>query len=69
MCVKVLKMAHTCPDCGLLCHCGGDIDDIDFGDDTPEAAVCTHCDCPICREPKGMCDCDPYEFEEDEGEP
>jgi hypothetical protein len=20
-------MAHSCPDCGLLCHCGSDIDD------------------------------------------
>jgi len=25
-------MAHTCPKCGMLCHCGGDIDDIDFGE-------------------------------------
>ena len=25
-------MAHTCPDCGLICHCCGDIDDIDFGE-------------------------------------
>lgn len=24
-------MAHTCPTCGLNCHCGGDIDDINFG--------------------------------------
>lgn len=22
---------HTCPKCGLHCHCSGDIDDIDFG--------------------------------------
>jgi len=21
-------MAHNCPDCGLHCHCGGDIDDL-----------------------------------------
>lgn len=20
-------MAHECPECGSLCHCGGDIDD------------------------------------------
>ncbi len=26
-------MAHTCPRCGSLCHCSGDIDDIDFGED------------------------------------
>lgn len=24
-------MAHECPDCGLTCHCHGDIDDICFG--------------------------------------
>lgn len=24
-------MAHTCPDCNCLCHCKGDIDDIDLG--------------------------------------
>ena len=21
---------HACPECGLRCHCGGDIDDIPF---------------------------------------
>lgn len=25
-------MAHTCPRCGQLCHCGGDIDDMDMGE-------------------------------------
>jgi hypothetical protein len=25
-------MAHTCPDCGCLCHCKGDIDDLDMGE-------------------------------------
>lgn len=51
----------------MLCHCGGDIDDIDFGDDSPEADACTHCDCPDCRKPKAMCECDPYEpFDDDE---
>ena len=24
-------MAHTCPRCDQLCHCNGDIDDIDMG--------------------------------------
>lgn len=24
-------MAHTCPECGMLCHCKGDIDDVDLG--------------------------------------
>lgn len=33
---------HTCPDCGCACHCGGDIDDIDFGDDCEGADACTH---------------------------
>lgn len=35
-------MAHSCPDCGLLCHCGSDIDDclFDFEDDV---VACTHC--------------------------
>jgi hypothetical protein len=36
-------MAHSCPDCGLLCYCGGDIDDCEF-DGTPEQAKCKHCD-------------------------
>lgn len=31
---------HTCPDCGQACTCGGDIDDIDFGE-----AVDCECDC------------------------
>jgi hypothetical protein len=33
-------MAHTCPKCGLICHCGGDIDDLVFGEDP----CCEHCD-------------------------
>jgi hypothetical protein len=36
-------MAHTCPDCGQHCHCGGDIDDCSF-DNTPEQDACMHCD-------------------------
>lgn len=32
-------MAHTCPECGLICHCGGDIDDIIFGTEI----YCSHC--------------------------
>lgn len=36
-------MAHTCPVCGQVCYCNGDIDDIIL--DSEEAAVnCTHCD-------------------------
>ena len=32
-------MAHTCPDCGSACYCGGDIDDIFFEDNDR----CNHC--------------------------
>jgi hypothetical protein len=36
-------MAHYCPDCGMICRCGGDLDDIVFFDfDLDE--ICTHCD-------------------------
>ncbi|HKB54224.1 MAG TPA: hypothetical protein VKD22_09500 [Ramlibacter sp.] len=37
-------MAHDCPDCGMQCHCGGDIDDINFG----ESDACTHYKSPDC---------------------
>lgn len=33
-------MAHTCPECGLTCHCNGDIDDLLFDEET----FCLHCD-------------------------
>lgn len=33
-------MAHTCPTCGLRCHCSGDIDDINFG----PLYGCGHCE-------------------------
>ncbi len=34
---------HSCPICDQACYCGGDIDDIDAGD---EEALdnCMHCD-------------------------
>lgn len=35
-------MAHSCPECGQLCFCGGDIDDCDF-DFADDIANCTHC--------------------------
>lgn len=57
-----LSMAHYCPECGLLCHCKGDIDDLALR----ESDNCNHCDCPICRKPKGLCDCDPYDFLDEE---
>lgn len=60
-------MAHTCPDCGMLCRCGGDIDDIDFGDDTDDAGRCTHCICRRCGIPdyKG-CDCYESDYDDDD---
>jgi hypothetical protein len=34
-------MAHECPECGMLCHCHGDIDDIML--DTEESYLnCDH---------------------------
>lgn len=48
-------MAHTCPDCDCLCHCGGDIDDLDFG----QSLTCAHYKSP---------DCDGYEGGDDEEE-
>ena len=35
-------MAHSCPECYQTCHCNGDIDDIDFGEDSPHADSCVH---------------------------
>ncbi len=40
-------MAHICPDCGSLCYCNGDIDDIEFGEDS---SVATNCTCPCVDE-------------------
>lgn len=36
-------MAHECPDCGMTCHCNGDIDDCLLGDPIAESH-CKHCD-------------------------
>jgi NTP pyrophosphatase (non-canonical NTP hydrolase) len=40
-------MAHTCPVCGMTCHCNGDIDDIclDLEDVLYQVDIlaCTHC--------------------------
>lgn len=35
-------MAHSCPECGQVCYCGGDIDDCLF-DNTQEQNRCGHC--------------------------
>jgi hypothetical protein len=36
-------MAHSCPNCGQACYCGGDVDDCldDFEEDV---IACTHCE-------------------------
>ena len=47
-------MAHECPDCGQVCHCNGDIDDIDFGEDPN----CTCCCCKVCGGDEFTCICD-----------
>lgn len=36
-------MAHTCPECGIICYCNGDIDDIKF-DWKDDVIVCMHCE-------------------------
>lgn len=36
-------MAHSCPECGMICYCGSDIDDCLF-DFEEDVAACTH-DC------------------------
>jgi len=48
-------MAHSCPECGVLCYCGGDIDDLCF-DDSDEQMCCTH---------YRNRECDGYEFDDD----
>jgi hypothetical protein len=55
-------MAHSCPECGSICYCGGDIDDICF-DDTDEQNRCTHC--PL----DGWDDDEPLDDSFDEDEP
>lgn len=35
-------MAHSCPDCGLTCHCCGDIDDLLLNVES-DVAICKHC--------------------------
>jgi hypothetical protein len=49
-------MAHSCPDCGLKCYCGGDIDDI-FFEGSDEEMACIHCLHEDTRED----DCDDFE--------
>lgn len=56
-------MAHECPDCGSMCHCGGDIDDCLLNCDG-DVTNCTHCDCKKCGKPRDYCDCYPDHEEE-----
>jgi hypothetical protein len=50
-------MAHECPDCGLSCHCNGDIDDCLLNDEE-DVIACRHC--PPERELEDEYD-DPFE--------
>jgi hypothetical protein len=34
-------MSHTCPECGMICFCNGDIDDCEFSGG-PEQLHCIH---------------------------
>ena len=36
------SMAHSCPECGDVCYCNGDMDDCIL-DGTPEQDECEHC--------------------------
>ena len=36
-------MAHSCPDCGYTCYCGGDLDDILWQEGSEQKIGCTHC--------------------------
>jgi hypothetical protein len=40
-------MAHECPECGQVCYCGGDIDDV-LLDDEDAAEQCVHFEQPEC---------------------
>ena len=37
-------MSHECPECGLTCYFGNDIDDCCFNRDG-DVLSCTHCQC------------------------
>ena len=49
-------MAHECPECGQVCHCNGDIDDIVFDDDKAEGN-CICCVCSRCGRTPDYCTC------------
>jgi C4-type Zn-finger protein len=49
-------MAHECPECGMICHCGVDIDDCVMNDDD-DVVACVHCVCKECGYLASDCDC------------
>lgn len=51
-------MAHECPECGMVCYCGGDIDDCEFNGEGSGQETCTH-KCDI-----GGGECDGWEPED-----
>lgn len=58
-------MAHSCPECGLTCHCNGDLDDLLFAG-SPEEENCTCCICKQCGDTLEFCMCDDDRWEDDE---
>jgi len=46
-------MAHECPECGVWCYCGGDIDDCGHNFEEDQMA-CTHC-LPAGEDDSGAC--------------
>jgi hypothetical protein len=58
---------HSCPECGSACHCNGDIDDIDVGDEEAEDN-CTCCAEGVFQEDDDD-DYDPWADDPDEYEP
>ena len=64
----VFLMAHTCPVCGMTCHCNGDIDDICF-DLEEDILACTYCSGDVYEEDILVCiHCPEGETEDERGE-
>ena len=58
-------MAHSCPECGMACYCGSDIDDCLF-DNEEDVIACTHCVCKKCGCLPDDCGCfDHEEYDEE----
>ena len=58
-------MAHECPECGVQCHCLGDVGDVLLPDAWREAN-CLHCACRQCQKPDSSCECEEEDYELDE---